>query len=227
MDKISDMDLVYKLTRSDDRIEFRHLIFTLVDRRYNDETVLKLCWQSDDNHIDREPHERWYGCHVDLVYNSQHSIEGLTSTIKLLRFVLPKEWHNQAFTYIDPAVIIYHVRNKGVLRAYHDPRVGYAVTEAELAPKDGYTTFESVSPWSGHRVVTENEARAKIALVGVANDIMAGRYNGYRYISTSDFESWVENGMPVLPRPELDYRAPNIKSIEDMLDVSSKLEIYA
>lgn len=120
--KVTEFNMGYKLTRADDGNEFRHLFLELVDLDENhNDVLLKLSWQSDDRNAS-EPHEQWYGCHVELSWQKGHSIDGIEMTLRMLRYALPKDWHDKDFTYIDPRLIVEHIQSKRIPRAYHDPR---------------------------------------------------------------------------------------------------------
>lgn len=101
------------------------------------------------------------------------------------------------------------------------------MTEDDIPPKDDHFTYESLDPWSGYRTVAKDESEAKVYLFRYADDVLSGKFTRYIYLSSTSFNKWMESGMPVRARPELDYRAPKTTELEKMFDPANKLQVYA
>lgn len=224
-EKISAFNLAYKLTRADSNDNYyRHLSITLVDRRYNDEPLVHLKWQSDSDRLDKDEDSYWYGGRFELPHQSTSRIDNLTLVARLLRHIIPKEWHgDRSLSYLDPYDVIQQLKKRKAPRVFHDPRVGYAIEIHELAPATWFT-YQANDPMPGYRVVAESEAKGKIAMINKSARILDGKEAGYMY--QSKYEEWINLGMPLEHCFELDHKAPKIKNVGEMLDIHDKLEVY-
>ena len=224
-EKISAFDLAYKLTRADSNDNhYRHLTITLVDRRYNDEPLVHLKWQSDRDRIDKTEDGYWYSGEYDLPWQSTSKISNLTLIAKILRHIIPKEWHgDRSLSYLDPYDVIKQMRQRKIPRVYHDPRVGHAIEEHEVAPAI-WLTYE-VKSLSGYRVVAENEIKGRVAMINRSARILGGEEKGF--LAQSAYEKWIEMGMPLEHCFELDHKAPKVLTVGAMLDIHDRLQVYA